>query len=136
MPKHLVFYDGECGLCDHTVQLLLKVDRKKLFAFAPLQGKTAKDLLQEIPQKVKNADSLILVENYQTKYPAFWIYGKGAFRIAWQLGGIWSLIGWIHLLPAFLYDWAYRFIAKNRKYFFSKHSCKIPDSQQNDRFLP
>lgn len=49
MHEHLVFYDGECGLCDRVVQTLLKVDTHERFVFAPLQGKTAEKLLQDLP---------------------------------------------------------------------------------------
>lgn len=128
-----MFYDGTCGFCDHTVQFLIKADKKRDFAFAPLQGETAKTLLKDLPDEMKQVDSLILIEDYQ-KNPRFWVLGKGAFRIAWLLGGMWALIGWIHFLPGFLYNWGYRLIARNRKKF-APLSCKIPDPNQKDRFL-
>ena len=63
---HLVFYDGQCGLCDHAVQFLLKADKKNKFLFAPLQGTTALQELKDMAEKDKREDTLILVENYQT----------------------------------------------------------------------
>ncbi|NGX43448.1 MAG: hypothetical protein K940chlam7_01745 [Chlamydiae bacterium] len=134
--KHLVFYDGQCGMCDRSVQFLLKADRNKKFVFAPLQGKTASERLQELPKHVKSADSLILIENFETSNEKVYIYGHGAFRIAWLLGGKWSLLGWISFLPPVLYDWGYRFIARNRHHFFSKIVCYFPDESEKDRFLP
>ena len=97
--KHLVFYDGKCGLCDHAVQFLLKVDKRKQFVFAPLQGTTAAAELKDVPEHIKQADSLILIENYQSKDQIIYILGKGAFRITWLLGGVWSLLGWLNFLP-------------------------------------
>lgn len=133
--KHLVFYDGECGLCDHIVQILLKLDTGKKFVFAPLQGKTAEKLLKNVPNEVKSADSLILVTDYQRNERQLYLYGKAAFRILWLLGGAWKLLGWFSFLPSSLYDWGYRLIARNRQRFFSQ-VCYIPSETEKDRFLP
>jgi predicted DCC family thiol-disulfide oxidoreductase YuxK len=132
MSRHLVFYDGKCGLCDHAVQFILKFDRNAIFDFSPLQGKTADQLLQGISRE----DSLVLIENYKTLERKMFFFGKAAFRILWLLGGIWCLIGWINFLPSFLYDWAYRIVAKNRHRIFSNESCILPTPSQKSRFLP
>lgn len=134
--KHLVFFDGECGLCDHVVQILLKIDRNKIFAFAPLQGKTAAMRLKNIPSHVKQADSLILIENFESQNFSIYIYGQGALKILWLLGGFWSLLGVISFLPSFLYDWMYRLVARNRHYFFKKDKCQLPQKSEKERFLP
>jgi len=131
----LVFYDGKCGFCDYVVQLLLKADKEKIFVFAPLQGKTASIYLKDLPEKIKNADSLILLENYQTNWCHLFVYGQGAFRIAWLLGGVWRLVGWPCFLPPFLYNWCYYLIARFRFLFFKNTVCQLPDEEQKDRFL-
>lgn len=136
MARHLLFYDGECGLCDHLVQFLLKVDTRQLFLFAPLQGDTAKQELASLPASVRQADSLILIENYQKEDARVWIYGRGALRVAWLLGGCWILLGCLSFLPPVLYDWGYRLLAKNRTRMFSKNACRLPKSSEKNRFLP
>lgn len=134
--KHLIFYDGQCGLCDKIVQFVLKQDKKKDFIFAPLQGATAAVVLKDLPADMKNEDSLVLVENYQEPDQKFYLLGQGAFRICWLLGGAWPLLGWISFLPPFLYNWGYRIVARNRHRFFSSDSCVIPDRSSAARFLP
>ncbi|MCB1112918.1 MAG: DUF393 domain-containing protein [Chlamydiia bacterium] len=134
--KHLVFYDGECGFCDQVVQFLLRQDKKKIFVFAPLQGKTAGRLLKDLPENVKSADSVILIENYDSKDPRLYLYSKAVFRVMWLLGGVWTLLGWRAFLPAFFYDWGYRLVARNRKRFFSNDRCVVPSPEQKERFLP
>lgn len=131
-PKHLLFYDGHCGLCDHAVQFVLNRDPNGLFAFAPLQGKTAKIYFKTPPEE----DSLILIEDFKSASPKQYLYGKGAFRTLWLLGGVWSIPGVINFLPAWLYDWGYRIVAKNRHKLFSKDSCKLPTLEEKERFLP
>lgn len=134
--KHLVFYDGECGFCDRSVQVLLKVDKDRLFAFAPLQGTTAARYLGS-QKRPLDADSLILIENYQENTRKTYLYGKAVCRICWLLEGWWKLIGWISFLPGPLYDWIYKIVAKNRHRFFkNSSSCLLPDPGSKDRFLP
>ncbi len=130
--KHLLFYDGECGLCDRAVQFVLKHDEKGIFCYAPLQGTTAKRYFGTPP----SLDTLILVENFQSLHPVIHMRGKGAFRILWLLGGVKAIPGLLYFLPAFSYDWAYRLIANNRNWLFSKESCQLPNPSEQRRFLP
>lgn len=128
MKQHLVFYDGECGLCDAFVQFLLRVDKRESFFFAPLQGKHA----EKLPPEKKTLDSVILVEDYKGKKRLYY-EGKAAFRTLWLLGGRWRLIGWFNFLPAILYNWCYRLVAANRHRLFPKTECVIPGDKT--RFL-
>lgn len=138
MGKHLVFYDGTCGLCDQIVQFILCRDQDEVFDFAPLQGSTAKQLLKDLPAEMKSADSLVLIENYlagpEKAKPS--IFGKGALRICWLLGGGWKVLGVISWLPSIFYDWGYRLVAKNRHRFFFSDSCVLPTPETRHRFLP
>lgn len=136
MGQHLVFYDGQCGLCDQIVQVIIRDDRRELFDFAPLQGSTAKEKLSDIPPQMKTADSLVLIENYRERNPSYFIFGKGALRICWLLGGRWALPGLISFLPAWLYNWGYRLVAKNRHRIFQNDRCVLPTPQTRHRFLP
>jgi len=133
---HLVFYDGNCGLCDYIVQFLIKEDLKQLFVFAPLQGETAAHYLKNLPVEIRFTDSLILVENYRSPFPRVHILAKGALRIAWLLGWPWLLVGWLSFFPSWMFDWSYRLVASNREYFFPKTECVVPPIDQPGRFLP
>ncbi len=135
MYDHLIFYDGQCGLCDRAVHIVLKADHQYLFAFAPLQGHTAASLLKDIPEELRGADSVILIENYKLPSRHVSIRSKAAFRTCWLLGGWYRLIGWKGFLPAWLFDWGYRLIATNRHRLFPPVSCIVPDLADKERFL-
>lgn len=132
--KNIIFYDGTCGLCDRIVQFLLQADTKKIFVFAPLQGKTAEKKLRTLPEELRTADTLILITNCDTEQETVYIYGKAAFTILWLLGGLWAIPGLLSFLPGILYNWAYRLVAKNRKRFFSD-ACVLPTQKNTDQFL-
>jgi len=137
MGEHLVFYDGNCGFCDCSVQYLLKIDKQKKFVFAPLQGETAEELLQDLPDQYKDVDSLILIENFRSEDRVFHLQGKAILRISRILGGAWALLGAFWILPGWLVNLPYRLVAKNRHRFgIKKDTCVIPDPSDKERFLP
>ena len=130
--KHLVFYDGSCGLCDRVVNFILWADKEEQFAFAPLQGVTAKKL---VPEYTNQLDTLVLIEDYQSTDRKTYTLSKAAFRILWLLGGWWTFIGWKNFLPSWMFDWGYRLVARNRHSLFNEEACRVM-SKNSPRFLP
>ncbi len=134
MQEHLLLFDGECGLCNRTVQFILRNDRKKAFFFARLEGETAALWKKKIAKELFSQNSVILIENFQEEKFSVYSLGKGAFRILWLLGGRWQLLGWPFFLPACVYNWGYRWVARHRHRFFpEKPRCSIKIDR--DRFF-
>lgn len=133
--KHIIFYDGECGFCDQTVQLILKVDNNKKFVFASLQGETASKFLKNWPSDLKDVDSIILVEDFEETSHKVYILSRAVFKICWLLGGPWTMLGLCYFLPACLFDWVYRLVARFRRRILPQR-CFIPIGDQKKRFLP
>jgi len=131
--KHIVFFDGDCPLCNYAIRFILAKDKHKIFMFAPLQGKTAATELVEFYAQNRSLDTLVLIENYGKNEEKTLIEGKAILRICWHLKGIYSFIGWISFLPSFLFDIIYRVVARYRHKLFSKTS-PMPNSLQ-DRLL-
>jgi predicted DCC family thiol-disulfide oxidoreductase YuxK len=130
-PNHpIVFFDGVCNLCNASVQWLIKRDKKHLFRFAPLQGETAKMHLK-IADENAIPQSVILFKNGK-------VYQKSsaALRLAVKLGFPWFLAGIFFIIPRFLRDWVYDFIARNRyRWFGKKDACMIPTPELKALFL-
>jgi predicted DCC family thiol-disulfide oxidoreductase YuxK len=112
---HLILYDDTCSLCLRSVERITRWDRKKQFLFSPILGDTAKRVLKEDWIKFKNANTLILIENYPTS-PRIWTKGRAVMRILWLLGGWRKLLGWLAFVPLGV-DQVYAFIAKRRHRF-------------------
>lgn len=129
--KHLVFYDGECGLCDRAVQFLIQHDKEKVFDFAPLKGRTAELWLNPPPAE----DTLVLIENYKIA-PKEYILSSAAFRSLILLDGAWEIPGMLYYLPSFIFNGLYRLIARNRHQIFAKDKCVLPDALDSSRYLP
>lgn len=118
-PK-ILFYDGECGLCQRSVSLLAKCDDKKVLQFAPLNGST----YQTFFPKPAQMNTVIYLEGKST-------FQKSAaiIKCFHSLGGIYKLVGVLKLIPRPIRDWLYDRIANNRE----KFRCALV--MKDERFL-
>ena len=127
----IVFFDGVCALCNHSVQRLLKMDRKRRLKFAPLQGETARQRLPESDRQ--DLKTLVICDHRGTAR-----YSTAVVRILWQIGGFYGFLGscfW--LIPSPIRNWGYRFVSAHRYKWFGKHeSCRMPLPGERERFLP
>lgn len=129
----LILYDGVCGLCNRSVQFVIKRDPQAHFRFAPLQSDLAKQLLANDPASAANGDlaSVILIESGKIYHRS-----TAALRIAAHLNAAWPLLSALRLIPRPLRDAAYNFIAQHRYQWFGKQeTCQLPTPAQQNRFL-
>lgn len=125
-----VFFDGVCGLCNHSVNWLLARDPEHKLRFAPLQGMTAGKILES---EIRNRlDTLVFVRNGET-----FIRTAAVSRILMTLGGRWRVLGgllWV--VPSPIRDLGYRIVSRLRYRLFGKHeSCRLPTPQERSLFL-
>ena len=127
----VILFDGVCNFCDATVNFIIRQDKKNVFLFAALQSEPGKKLLEEYKIDWKANDSFVVIENgkaYQKSNAALKIYNK----LPWYWK--WTQVFWI--VPRFIRDGVYNFIAKNRyKWFGKKDQCMIPAPGVKDKFL-
>jgi predicted DCC family thiol-disulfide oxidoreductase YuxK len=133
MSDHLIFFDAECPLCHRAVRHILEIDRDQRFIFAPLDGETANAILTGPLAFYRKANTLVLLENYQSTEREFWIRSKSMLRIYWLLGDGWKLVGWLSFLPAWIGDRFYSWVANHRHQFKLKPMQEIGPP---NRFLP
>jgi predicted DCC family thiol-disulfide oxidoreductase YuxK len=130
---NIVFYDGVCGLCDRTVQFLLKHDTAQRLKFAPLQGKTAKQRT-DLPDDLR---SIAFVTNRGTAQEQLYFRSEAVLQILKQLGGFWRVVSWLRIIPRLLRDSIYNAIAQRRYRWFGKFDvCRVPSPEVRARFLP
>ena len=130
IDQSIVFFDGVCGLCSHTVDFLLRLDSKARLKFAPLQGQTATTI---VPENVReNLNTFVFASNGKLHYRT------GALaRILMTIGGFWKLVGaalWV--IPSPARNLGYKIVAKYRYKMFGKHeACRLPTVEERKRFL-
>lgn len=127
----IVFFDGVCGLCNKAVDYLVRRDRQHTLRYAPLQGETAKRLLPPLDSDPARW-SMLLIDGDGVHDQS-----EAALRIARLLGGGMRVLSWARVLPRWLRDPIYRFIARRRyRWFGEKEVCRIPSPAERALFLP
>ncbi|MEO5592834.1 MAG: thiol-disulfide oxidoreductase DCC family protein [Chitinophagaceae bacterium] len=129
--KNIVLFDGVCNLCSTSVHFILRKDKKNQFLFGSLQGTTGQAILAKYQLPATTFNSFILVEG-ETLYTR----STAALRMLKHLGGGWSVFYVFILVPVFIRDAVYKWIAKNRyKWFGKKEACWLPTPATKAKFL-
>ncbi len=127
----VVFFDGVCGMCNHTVDFLLARDRRQELLFAPLQGTTASERLEAAD--VEALSSIVFLVDGKS-----YRHSSAITRILWRLGGFWRVVAaLLWLVPWPLRDLGYKMTAAVRyRLFGKKETCRMPTPAEHARFLP
>lgn len=127
----ILFYDGECGMCQKAVRFSIDHDRTRSLKFAPINGETWKSVTEEPGQ-------VALTTIYLFDQHGLSMRTTAVCRLLVILGGFWKLLGWIlWIIPRPLRNLGYRFVASNRYRISGKvDACTIPAPNDMDRLLP
>lgn len=126
----IILFDGECNLCNSSVQFILKRDKIGYFQFASLQGEVGHKLIEQYSLQ-NTMDSFILIEN-DTCYSK----STAALRVCKKLNGAWKIISILRIVPRQIRDLVYNFVANNRyKWFGKQESCMLSTPEIRNRFL-
>jgi len=128
LPKRIVFYDGECGFCNTSVQFILN-HRKRPIHFAALQSDIAKEVLQH------HNISIAMNTLYYLEEGKLYKKSTGALRITKHLEGGYPVLYFIGILfPKILRDWVYEQVAK-RRHRIKPGYCAMPSPEERKLFL-
>ena len=128
--KKIIFYDGLCAMCNRFIRILITLDKKEKFLLAPLQGKNGKILQKKFSKELKGIDSVIF---YNKK-----VYTKSlaVINILNELRCIRDRAYIFNIIPSFISDSIYDYIARNRFQWFGKlDKCPMPEKKNISRFL-
>ncbi len=127
----IILFDGVCNLCNEAVNFVIKRDTGNVFKFTPLQEKQGVLLLKMHAVDTQKLDSIVLIENEKV-----YVKSSAALRIARKMSNLWPLFFVLLIIPSFIRDGVYDFIAKNRyKWFGKKEQCMIPTPGLREKFL-
>lgn len=128
--KYYIFYDGDCGFCNHWVQWILKNDYKDQFMFAALQSNFGQNFLKERGLETQHLSTL-----YLWKPQSFYLQkSQAALAIARILGGKFAWIGHLNFFPNFISDFVYERVAANRQKL-ATNACFLPNAKERAKFV-
>ncbi len=131
MNKYVILFDGICNFCNFWINLILRLDRRRIFVFSPLQSDSGQKYLKRFGLHQSDFDTFIVVKNNH-----YFNKSDAVFLIAEHLPLPYRLLKIFKILPKKLRDWLYSFIAKNRfRIFGKKETCRMPERDEIARFL-
>ncbi len=135
-PKHIVLFDGVCALCNHSIDYLIKLDKTLKLKYAPLQGETAKAIFNRNTIDDDSLKSIIFVQKSGDNERIF-KRSDAVLESLKTVGGFWEIAAIFKIIPRFIRDSIYDFIARNRYKWFGKYdSCRLPTPEERELFLP
>lgn len=130
--KQLILFDGVCNLCEASVQYVIKHDKKDQFRYTALQSDVGQEIIKKFYIDTKKLDSILLY----TPKKGISYKSSAALKIASHLGFPRNLMSTFLIVPAFIRNWVYDYIAKNRyEWYGKKEECMIPTPELKSKFL-
>ena len=131
--KQLILFDGVCNLCNSSVLYVIKRDKKNQFLFATLQSNIGEAIIKEFNIDTKETDSILL---YNPKANTLKSKSSAALHIAKHLSFPTNFMVIFFIVPTFIRNWVYNYVAKNRyKWYGKKDACMIPTSELKAKFI-
>ena len=135
LPTALVVFDGQCGLCDATVQRLLRWDQVGRLSYTPYQGETFQPILARHPS-LRPEESITFVVQGDGGEEVY-THAEAFFEISRRLPWPWRVISWARWIPLPLSNALYRLVARYRLRIWGEvTACRLPTGNERRRFLP
>jgi len=126
----VILFDGVCNLCAASVTFVIQRDPSATFRFASLQSSYGQKMLINAGLK-SHFDTVVLLKGGK-----MYTRSNAALEIARDLNGLWPALYFFKVVPAFIRNSVYNWIATNRyKWFGKKESCMIPTPELKARFI-
>ena len=116
MTTATVLYDGDCQFCNKWICFAKSKLQKNEISFLPFNSSKAINILEDY--KIVNQDSVVYIKDDEVC-----LKSRAVLRICRQLKFPYNLLHFLTILPAFLLDFCYGFVAKRRLTFNSKKQC-------------
>lgn len=127
----VILFDGVCNLCNSSINWIIDHDKNNVFKFASLQSDYGKGIVRQYNLQGTYLDTVLLLDEDK-------IYSRSGaiLLIAKYLGGLYQLAYAFIIIPPFVRNAAYNFIAQNRYRWFGKQdSCRMPTPELKSKFL-
>ena len=127
----ILLFDGVCNLCNASINFIIDHDLKKQFKFAALQSEFGQEQLKKHSIDSQKTDSLVLLIGEK-----YYVRSAAALRVGIRLKFPLPLLGIFLIVPPFMRDPVYNYIARNRYRWFGKsETCRIPTPELKNRFI-
>jgi len=129
--KRLILFDGVCKLCHGWSQFVIKHDNERKFTLCSIQSDIGKEILLHFGYDSEQVTTMLYVEHDQC-----WAFSDAFLAIIRQFSWPWKALYLFAVIPQFIRDPLYRWIATHRYQWFGKYDyCLMPNADHDSRFL-
>lgn len=130
IDQKIVFYDGECGFCNRSVKFIFEHEKNAELTFAALQSDFTRSFFEQRgKQYPKSFDSIIYFDGNH-----FFDKSTAALKILSSMKSPYSLLKIFIIVPGFIRNPIYDFVARNRKKISGDY-CFLPNTEQRKRII-
>jgi predicted DCC family thiol-disulfide oxidoreductase YuxK len=127
---NIIVFDGVCNFCNRVVQIIIRHDPSAQIYFAAQQSEVGEQLLKDLAIK-ESSNSVLFVKDGLVYYQS-----DAVIEIAKLLKGWPIIFKYGIIVPRFLRNAIYKFIAANRYAIFGKQDqCMVPNEEDRVRFV-
>ena len=131
MGGPIILFDAECVLCSANAQFVLRHDKAARFRLASIQGTAGAALCREHGVDPDDPTSILVVDGTKVRRDS-----DAVLAIYEGLGWPWQALALLRLIPAFLRDPVYLWIARHRYRLFGKRAtCWVAPPEFQNRIL-
>ena len=109
----IIYYDGECPLCNSQVRFIRERDSRNRFRFVTLQSEEGRKMLRSAGRPEDDPDTVVY-ERSGHQY----LRSSAVLNILRDMGHGWGVLYSLVIVPAFIRDFFYRLVARNRHRLF------------------
>lgn len=127
---NIIVFDGVCNFCNRIVQIIIRHDPSAQIHFAAQQSEVGEKLLNQYSIQ-ESTSSVVFITKGVVYYQS-----DAVIEIAKLLKGWPSIFKYSIIVPRFLRNTIYKFIAANRYAIFGKQlQCMVPKEEDKKRFV-
>jgi len=115
----IVVYDGDCNLCNYWIRKIKRHKKASAVEVVPLKEISSEHkAIIQFNKHLSIPDSIIVIEG-----KTILIESNAILKISKILGGWFNVLLAGYIIPNYLRDRLYRFIARNRYKWFGRRVC-------------
>jgi predicted DCC family thiol-disulfide oxidoreductase YuxK len=127
----IIVFDAMCVLCSANAQIVLRHDRQHYFRLTSMQSDVGTALYRRFGMDPADPESLIVVSGNEVLRDS-----DAVLAIYSGLGWPWRAMAVFRLVPRFVRDPLYRWLARNRyRLFGQRETCWMPTADQKRYIL-
>jgi predicted DCC family thiol-disulfide oxidoreductase YuxK len=127
----IILFDAECVLCSTNARFVLTHDKAGRFRLTSMQGDVGSGIYRSLGMDPTDPTSMLVVDGDKVFRDS-----DAVLSIYEGLGLPWRLLGLFRIVPAFIRDPAYRWVARNRYRLFGKREqCWMAPPEYRHRIL-